>query len=427
MTISFPYGHTAQSLTIPDAQVQAILAPSRAPDAAQSAKLLVEQALDHPIGSLRLEELARDRKTVVLIASDHTRPVPNQILLPAMLRRIRAGNPDAQVSILVATGCHRATTQQELISMFGAEICSREDIVIHDCDDEENLVDLGTLPSGGRCRINRLAAQADLLVAAGFIEPHFFAGFSGGRKSVLPGIAARETVVYNHCAQFIDSPYAKAGILPNNPIHEDMLWAAKQAGLAFILNVVVNPAQEITAAFAGDAEKAHHSGCDFCEKTCTVYAQPSDIVVVSNGGYPLDQNIYQAVKGMSTAEAAVKPGGVILMLAQCGDGIGGENFFRQASAGLGYEQALAQYLTRRREETEPDQWQTQIFLRVLQKAKVIFVSSVSEQTVRALGMMPAENLETAYRIACSLCGTDATVNLIPDGVGVIVKLGTPAR
>lgn len=421
MTISFPYGHTAQALTLPDAQVRAVLTPAPAPGSGLPQQDLVEQALDHPIAGPRLEELAYGRKKIVLIASDHTRPVPNKILLPAMLRRIRLGNPDAQITILVATGCHRASTRQELAAMFGTEICSLEHLVVHDCDDEENLIDIGVLPSGGRCRINRLAAQADLLVAAGFIEPHFFAGFSGGRKSVLPGIAARETVVYNHCAEFIDSPYAKTGILDNNPVHADMLWAAQQAGLAFILNVVMNPAHEITAAFAGEPERTHQAGCAFCEKMSTVSARPADIVVVSNGGYPLDQNIYQAVKGMSAAEAAVKPGGVIIMLAESCDGVGGEFFYQQASAGMDYTAALVRFLQRRREETEPDQWQTQIFLRVLQKARVIFVSSVSEETVRALGMYPAENLEAAYRLACALTRADAAVNLIPDGVGVIVK------
>lgn len=420
MTVSFPYGRTAQQLTLPDEQVQAVLAPAPFSEGG-CAQALVDKALDHPIGSPRLESLARGKEKIVLIASDHTRPVPNRILLPAMLRRIRMGNPNAQICILVATGCHRATTQQELISMFGAEICRQERIVVHDCDDEENLIDLGRLPSGGRCRVNRLAVQADLLLAAGFIEPHFFAGFSGGRKSVLPGIAARETVVSNHCAEFIDSPYAQTGSLQHNPIHEDMLWAAQRAGLAFILNVVVNPAHKVTAAFAGDMQQAHLEGCAFCEKLSTVYAEPADIVVVSNGGYPLDQNIYQAVKGMCTAQAAVKPGGVIVMLAQACDGVGGEYFFRQASSGLGYQQALMQYLRLPREKTEPDQWQTQIFLRVLQKARVIFVSSAPEETVRALGMIPAENLETAYSLARSMCGADATVNLIPDGVSVIVK------
>ena len=420
MTVSFPYGHTTQKLMLSDGCVQAVLAPVPS-SVSGSAQALVEQALDHPFGSPCLESLAQGREKIVLIASDHTRPVPNRVLLPAMLRRIRAGNPDAQICILVATGCHRATTQQELISMFGAQICRQEHIVVHNCDDEENLVDLGCLPSGGRCRVNRLAAQADLLVAAGFIEPHFFAGFSGGRKSILPGIAARETVVYNHCAEFIDSPYARTGVLQHNPIHEDMLWAARRAGLTFILNVVVDPAHEITAAFAGEPEQTHLHGCAFCEKISTVYAKPADIVVVSNGGYPLDQNIYQAVKGMCTAEAAVKPGGVIIMLAQACDGVGGDYFFRQASAGLGYAQALAKYLRLPREKTEPDQWQTQIFLRVLHKARVILVSSAPEETVRALGMIPAANLETAYSLACSICGAGATVNLIPDGVSVIVK------
>ena len=422
MQIDFPYGHGVQTLTIPEKDVQAVLRPAFDPDAPrEDAQALVEAALDAPIGSERLETLCKGKKNIVLIASDHTRPVPNKLLLPAMLRRIRSGSPDASVTILVATGCHRATTAGELEAMFGEEICERERIAVHDCDDEENLVTLGVLPSGGVCRINRLAAEADLLVSSGFIEPHFFAGFSGGRKSILPGIAARETVVYNHNAAFIDSPYSTTGNLTNNPIHTDMAWAAEKARLAFILNVVIDPRHEVLAAFAGDPSKAHAEGCAFSRRMSAVKAEPATIAVVSNGGYPLDQNIYQAVKGMSAAEAAVKPGGVIVMLAESRDGVGGDFFFRQSMEDGDYPQALAKYLSRAPEKTEPDQWQTQIFLRVRQKARILYVSAAPEETVRALGMIPAKDVQTAYAMAREMAGKEAKVNLIPDGVSVIVE------
>ena len=189
--------------------------------------------------------------------------------------------------------------RQELIEKFGGEIVEHEVIAIHDCAVEADMVTIGTLPSGGSLRINRIAAEADLLISEGFIEPHFFAGFSGGRKSVLPGIAARETVYWNHNAEFIASPFARTGILEGNPIHADMIYAAHTAKLAFICNVVINAKHKVVGAFAGDCEMAHVAGTEFLKGLCQCPKAPADIVITSNNGYPLDQNIYQAVKGMT--------------------------------------------------------------------------------------------------------------------------------
>src|SRR5271157_2987691 len=188
---------------------------------------LVEASLDHPIGSPRLEELVRGKKNIVIIHSDHTRPVPSKIITPILLRRIRAAQPDANIKNLVATGFHRRSTRQELIDKYGQEIVDHEQIVMHVSTDDASMVRIGALPSGGECIVNRVAAEADLLLAQGFIEPHLFAGFSGGRKSVLPGIASCHTILANHCAEFINSPNTRPGILENNPIHKDMLYAAK--------------------------------------------------------------------------------------------------------------------------------------------------------------------------------------------------------
>lgn len=201
---------------------------------------IVRRAMLRPIDSPRLSELARGKKNCVIIISDHTRPVPSRDIIPNMLLELREGNPDIEVTLLVATGFHRPTSTAELAAKLGSRIMESCRIVVHDCRDEKSNVRIGTLPSGAPCVIDRLAAETDLLIAEGFIEPHFFAGFSGGRKSVLPGICDKVTVLGNHCSKFIDSPFARTGILDNNPLHCDMLEAARLAKLAYIVNVVID-------------------------------------------------------------------------------------------------------------------------------------------------------------------------------------------
>ena len=420
MTIRFPYGKTHLSYDFE--KVNVLTSSIEDYDPRMSEGALVEAAMAAPEGGVTLRELAKGKQKVVLIASDHTRPVPSRVIVPPMLRQIREGNPDADITILISTGCHRETTKEELVAKFGPEIVAGEKIVIHDCDDRENLVNIGTLPSGGQCLINRLAVEADLLVAEGFIEPHFFAGFSGGRKSVLPGVAGRETVLANHCSEFIAHPKSRTGILEGNPIHTDMLWAAKKVNLRYIVNVVLNGEKQVIYAVAGDLEKAHKKGTDFLFDLCGAETSLADIVISTNGGYPLDQNVYQAVKGMTAAEAAVKEGGVIIMLAESGDGIGGDHFYRQLADEPDINITMDLFLNRGRNETVPDQWQTQIFIRVLQKAKVIYVSQVESETVKKLHMIPASNLEEAMEKANQLIGKEnPTITAIPDGVAVMVK------
>lgn len=383
---------------------------------------LVQEALENPVDSPRICELAKGKERIVIIASDHTRPVPSKIIIPAMLSEIRKGNPLADITILIATGCHRGTTRDELISKFGEDIVNSEKIYVHDCDEKEKLVNIGTLPSGGECEINKIAARADLLLAEGFIEPHFFAGYSGGRKSVLPGIASRSTVLANHCSEFIAHKNARTGILENNPIHRDMIWAAKTAKLAFIVNVVLNADKEIIFASAGNLVGAHQKGTDFLSSLCGVKPVFSDVVISSNGGYPLDQNVYQAVKGMTAAEATVHRGGVIIMLAKSNDGVGGEEFFKQLAGEEDIYKTMDIFMKRGRCQTVSDQWQTQIMLRVLMKATVIYISDVEDETVRKLHMIPAHSIDEALKIARELLRKeDFTVTAIPDGVSVIVK------
>ena len=383
---------------------------------------LVRAALQNPVGSAPLSSLARGKNKIVIIASDHTRPVPSKVIMPEMLAEIRRGNPDADITILIATGCHRGTTRDELVSKFGEDIVNSEKIYVHDCDEREKLVNIGTLPSGGQCEVNSIAIEADLLVAEGFIEPHFFAGFSGGRKSVLPGIASRSTVLANHCSEFIADPCARTGILENNPIHKDMVWAAQTAKLAFVVNVVLNSEKEVIYAVAGDTVAAHEKGTEFLSSLCGAKAVEADIVISTNGGYPLDQNVYQAVKGMTAAEATVKNGGVIIMLASSTDGIGGDHFYHQLADEADIEKTMDIFLARDRGETAPDQWQSQILLRILMHAHVVYVSEMDDELVRKMHMIPAHSIDEALKVARELLGReDVTVAAIPDGVAVMVR------
>ena len=425
-SFSVPFGKEKVTFSLPEEDVAGVLV-SHAHEytAKASEEELVAEALAHPIGSPRLNELAKGKKTCTIISSDHTRPVPSHVIMPQLLAELRKGSPDIDITILIATGMHRPTTHDELVAKYGAENADHEHFVIHTSRKDEDMVSIGTLPSGGECRVNRYAVETDLLVAEGFIEPHFFAGMSGGRKSVLPGIASKVTVLANHCSEFINSPHARTGILEGNPIHRDMLYAAKAAKLAFICNVVIDADKKVIAAFAGDREQAHYAGCEFEMKLAGVKPVPADIVVTTNGGYPLDQNIYQSVKGMTAAEATCKDGGVIIDVSACTDGHGGEDFYQTLKNATNLQQAMDEILSRKRSETVFDQWESQILLRMLLKYTIIMVTKAPQQMIEDMHINYAKNIDEALvRARAVLTGkgiNHPNVTIIPDGVSVIVK------
>ena len=418
-----PYGKETLKAEIEESHLAGVLLSElHSYKAPKSGPELVQEALEHPIGTTRPCDMPVGKKKIVVISSDHTRPVPSHIIMPLLLAEIRKGNPEAEITILISTGLHRLTTKDELEAKFGPEIINKEHIVVHDCDDKDNMVYLGKLPSGGDLIINRLAAEADLLVAEGFIEPHFFAGFSGGRKSVLPGVASRATVMYNHNSSFIADPHSRTGVIEGNPIHNDMLYAARAARLDFIVNVVIDAKHDPVFAVAGDCDLAHRAGREFLASKCQVDAVPADIVISTNGGYPLDQNIYQSVKGMTAAEATVKEGGVIIMLSKAADGHGGKSFHETFRDEKDLNRMMQAFLDRKPEETIIDQWQSQIFARVMLKATVIFISSCDDELVEDMHMIPAHSVEEALKKAKEIVKKeDYMVTVIPDGVSVIVK------
>ena len=419
-TIPIPYYTSTLNLHVDEENLKAVLtAKMHGFHAEKTQEQLVLDALEHPVGSPRLRELAKDKQKIVIVTSDHTRAVPSKITLPLLLKEIRSGNPQADITILIATGLHRPTTEEEQRRMFGDEIVDHEKIAINNAFDPEQFVELCTLPSGAVFQVNKLAAQCDLLVTEGFVEPHFFAGFSGGRKSILPGVCSERTVNENHSYKAVSHPRSNSGMLKDNPIHADMLCAAKAVNVQFIFNVALDGEKKIVAAWAGDLEKAHEAGVAFIRQWSQCPVVTGDIVVTSNGGYPLDQNLYQSPKAMATAEACAGEDGVIIMCCSCCDGMGGAHFGEILQRGTPDE--IDRYLSEiPPQKTIPEQWCAQVCVRVLRRHQVILVTTfLDHDEVRRANMIPASTPDEALEIAYRLKGEHAGVVVIPDGVSVL--------
>jgi len=411
-----PYGYSSVTFTLPKDMVQSALLPKPFPSCLSERDAVIE-AIKNPLGSLPLRELVRGKKHILVITSDNTRPATSKITLPLLLEEVRRGNPSIKVTILVATGLHSHLSYEELQEKFTEEILDNFDIVIHDAYNE--LVYLLKLSTGLDLWVNRLILDADLIVAEGIIEPHFFAGFTGGRKSILPGISGYESIFLNHSPQKIDHPLSKNGVLEGNPIHTEMCEAAYKSKFSFIINVVLDKNKKIIKAFSGDPFIAHKAGVNFIRNYTTILASPSEIVVTSNSGYPLDRNVYQIVKGISAASQTVKPRGVIIMVAECKDGIGHSVFYEMLSKASSPSELLAQIRTGK--IYCRDQWQVQILANILEENSVIIVSdNLEPNIVKNMHMMYAKSISEALEIAFSLKGKKSKVTILPEGPRVII-------
>lgn len=316
INIKIPYYKNNVEVDVENKNLKAVLYPKIHEFQTQlDESQIVSDALRNPIGSEPLHVIAKDKNKVLIVTSDHTRSVPSKITVPLLLKEIRKGNPNAEITILIATGLHRRTTEEEKRSMFGDDIVENEKVVCHDAKDSESTEYVCALPSGSTFEVNKLVLETDLLITEGFVEPHFFAGFSGGRKSILPGVCSEVSIRENHSARAIAHQNSKAGILQGNIINEDMIYAAKTVDVKFTLNVALDGEKKIIAAFSGDIIESHKVACDFISKLSTVKMVTGDIVITSNGGYPLDQNLYQSPKAMSTAQACAGEDGLIIMVA----------------------------------------------------------------------------------------------------------------
>lgn len=419
MNLKLSYGRHGLEVELPDSVT--VIEPLFVPGLSDE-EAAVRQALRYPIGTPPLAELVRPTDTVAIVFSDITRPVPNQRLLLPLLKELSA-IPRDHILLINALGLHRANTKEELIGMLGEETVARYRIVQHNAEDKANTVYLGKSSFGAKIFLNRSYVEASVRILTGLIEPHFFAGFSGGAKSVLPGIAGAETVMHLHSAQMIGHPQATWGVTTGNPVYEEAREGVVKAPPHFLLNVATNKNKEITGVFAGDWQMAHEEGCAFVRHTSIRrVAKPFDIVITTNSGYPLDLNLYQAVKGMSAAAQVVREGGAIIVASQCVEGVGhgafGQILRMRASPKDVLEMICAPSFSM------PDQWEAQALAQLLLKARVyLYSEGLSDEDIAAAHLLPCHSVEEPLGKLLAELGPGATVCVLPQGPMTIPVVG----
>lgn len=422
MRVRLEYGRTGLEVELPDRNVVKCLGYQARQPLADPAGA-VRDRLARPIGTPPLTELARGRSSACVVISDVTRPVPNATLLHPILDTLREGGiPRDRILILVATGLHRPNLGEELVEMVGREIVEDYTIQNHHGQERSEHAYLGESPRGVPIWIDRRYLDADLKITTGLIEPHFMAGFSGGRKLVCPGLAALETIKVWHRPEFLEHPNARAGQLDDNPVHQENTWIARHAGCDFIVNTVIDAERRILSVVAGDMEEAFQEGVRFVKGLVTdTLPEPVDIVVTSSAGYPLDTTYYQSVKGMVAAMPVVKPGGTVILAASMSDGIGSADFQR-----LFDENATLDAFMHRILHTDYfvlDQWQLEELAKVRRWAKVkVVTDGLPPETLNRLFVESAPTVEAAVSDSLAEYGQNATIAVIPKGPYVMAEL-----
>lgn len=415
MRLQLAYGRSGLWIELPDEAPVTVIEPQYVPGLPDERAAIVA-ALQSPRGASPLHELVRPGDTVAVVFSDLTRPMPNDRVLPPLLDELaRAGVRDEQIVLVNALGTHRAQAEVELRHMLGQEVVDRYRIVQHDAWDAENLVGVNGNRGGRPVRVNRAYMAATARILTGFIEPHLFAGFSGGPKAVLPGIADIESILDNHGPDMIADPRATWTVTEGNPLWEEMLAVAQSTGPSFLLNVTLNQAREITGVFAGDLSAAHRAGVTFVRRSALrPVPEPFDVVITSNSGYPLDLNLYQAVKGMSAAVRIVKPGGDIIVAAECWDGIPAHGEYKRLLWAADSPQALLDRVMAPGFRCH-DQWEAQIQAQIQCQACVhVYADGLSDEELRQALVLPCRLIEeTVAQIRQKNPG--ATIAVLPDG------------
>ncbi len=426
MRVHLEYGRTGLEAELPDGNVVKCLGYRPAEPLANPAESL-RGVLAQPSASPPLAELARRRRNACVVISDVTRPVPNQVILPPILATLEAnGIPRDRILILVATGLHRPNLGEELVEMVGREIVDAYAVENHHGRELSEHTFLGESPRGVPVWIDRRYVEAELKITTGLIEPHFMAGFSGGRKLICPGLAALETVKVWHGPALLEDPRARAGCLEGNPVHEENTWIARRAGCDFIVNVVLDAQRRILAAVAGDMEQAFLEGVAFVRRLTTdTIPEPVDVVVTSSAGYPLDTTYYQSVKGMVAALSVVKPGGTVILAASMSEGIGSGEFQRVFRENASLDDFMQQILTS--DYFVMDQWQVEELAKIRRRARVVVVSDgLPAQTLEGLFVESAPSVESAVADCLARYGRDATIAVIPKGPYVLAELAGSA-
>jgi nickel-dependent lactate racemase len=415
--MNLKYGSTSFSLDLPPEQLAGVIQPS-VPDPAASPEAIITTALDacqSTISSFRTGE------KVVIVTSDITRHTGSEVYLPLLVERLnRRGIPDEDIEILIALGIHRAQTPHEHEKILGA-LYGRIRVRDHDCDNSAELVSIGRTSNGIDVRINRAAVESDRLILTGVIGFHYFAGFGGGRKSILPGIASRQACMASHFAVLNPGHgsgknlRAVTGNLDSNPVHQAMTEACALAAPDFILNTLLAPDKQIIAAFAGHWREAHEEGCRYYREHFSYPLRTkADLVVVSCGGFPKDINLIQAHKSMEYASQALKDGGVMILLAECRDGFGNSTFFNWFR-----HKQLDQFEAALREKYEINGQTAYSILQKAQRFRIILVSEFPGQQVEEMGLLPAGSLDEALQLAARLLPPDWAALVMPEGGSVL--------
>lgn len=383
----------------------------------------LEEALLHPIGTSALEQLARGKSSACVVISDITRPVPNALILPPLLRTLEAsGIAREAITILVGTGLHRPNEGEELERLVGADLAATYHIVNHRAKERDTLVHLGESSCGAPIWIDRVYVEAELKIATSLIEPHLMAGYSGGRKAICPGIMGVDTMRVLHGPALMGDPRSSEGIIEGNPFHRQALEVAQKAGVDFTLSVAMNDRREVTGIFAGDLEKAHAAGVVFVESQASAYVEaPVPIVVTTSAGYPLDLTFYQAVKGLTAASPIVADGGTIVIAARCAEGLGGPEFTQ-----LLLETPTAEDFEARLRDPDffsVDQWQLQKLCQPLRRVRVLLCSEgVDPDSPHLAGLVEVvPSVEAGIAAALARHGDDAAMVVIPRGPYVLAR------
>jgi nickel-dependent lactate racemase len=420
MRIRLDYGVDGLEVDLPQERVT-IIEPVFRPAVADP-HMALTAALRAPLGRPPLRELVRRGQTVAISVCDITRAQPRQETLAALFAEM-PDIPAEDITILIATGTHRGSTAAELETMLGRDIARRYRVVNHDSRDRASLADIGRTTTGVAVHLNRTWVNADVRITTGFVEPHFFAGFSGGPKMVAPGLAGLETVLVLHDAQRIGHPNATWGITEGNPIHDDVREIARMVGVDFSVDVTLNRDQKITAVFAGELFAEHRAACEAAMgDAMRAVDAPFDVVLTTNSGFPLDQNLYQAVKGMSAAAKVVKPGGTIVCAAECRDGLPSHGSYGEVLASQPSPEKLLAMITSPGYSI-PDQWQVQIQAQLQMKATVMVkTGGLTPAAVRAAHFQPVDDVGAAVSDALRHAGPHATLCVLPHGPQTIPYL-----